>query len=153
MARSPQSLEERIHQTLRALPEQTAPVTLEQRVLAALARRAALPWWRRSYVQWPLAVQAAFLLISVATLGALIDLGMLAGRSEAVAALADAVTRRFEWVGVVRWLGSALAQAGGSVANAIPPLWIYAVLAVLAICYAALLSVGAVAYRAFLPRR
>jgi hypothetical protein len=38
-------LERLIHETLRELPARQAPSSLENRVLAELARRTALPWW------------------------------------------------------------------------------------------------------------
>ena len=53
-------MEARLGQALRALPERRAPATLESRVLDALARRAPLPWWRRSFGEWPTAARVAF---------------------------------------------------------------------------------------------
>lgn len=53
-------LERLLDRTLRGLPVRRAPATLESRVLAELARRAALPWWRRSFVHWPQAARAVF---------------------------------------------------------------------------------------------
>jgi hypothetical protein len=53
-------MEARLGQALRTLPERRAPATLESRVLDALARRAPLPWWRRSFGQWPAAARVAF---------------------------------------------------------------------------------------------
>jgi hypothetical protein len=53
-------MEARLGQALRALPERRAPATLESRVLDALARRIPLPWWRRSFGEWPAAARVAF---------------------------------------------------------------------------------------------
>jgi hypothetical protein len=53
-------LEARLGQALRRLPERRAPATLESRVLDALAGRAPLPWWRRSFAEWPAAARVAF---------------------------------------------------------------------------------------------
>jgi hypothetical protein len=53
-------MEARLGQALRALPGRRAPATLESRVLDALARRAPLPWWRRSFGEWPAAARVAF---------------------------------------------------------------------------------------------
>jgi hypothetical protein len=53
-------MEARLGQALRTLPERRAPATLESRVLDALARRVPLPWWRRSFVEWPAAARVAF---------------------------------------------------------------------------------------------
>ena len=53
-------MEARLGQALRRLPERRAPATLESRVLDALARRVPLPWWRRSFSEWPAAARVAF---------------------------------------------------------------------------------------------
>ena len=61
-----------IHRALRALPDRAAPASLEERVFAEIARRAALPWWRQSFARWPLAARAAFLVVSAAVAAAMI---------------------------------------------------------------------------------
>jgi hypothetical protein len=53
-------MEARLGRALRTLPERRAPATLESRVLDALARRVPLPWWRRSFGEWPAAARVAF---------------------------------------------------------------------------------------------
>jgi hypothetical protein len=53
-------MEARLGQALRMLPERRAPSTLESRVLDALALRTPLPWWRRSFGEWPAAARIAF---------------------------------------------------------------------------------------------
>ncbi len=57
--------EQPVHQLLRSLPERSAPTTLEARVLAAIAARAALPWWRRPVTQWPSLWRGLFLCVSL----------------------------------------------------------------------------------------
>jgi hypothetical protein len=56
MKLSPEQLEKLIHSNLRALPDRRAPRSLESRVHAAIETRAALPWWKQSFAQWPVAV-------------------------------------------------------------------------------------------------
>lgn len=53
-------MEVRVGQALRRLPERRAPKTLESRVLDALAQRVPLPWWRRSFADWPATARVAF---------------------------------------------------------------------------------------------
>ena len=53
-------MEARLGQALRTLPQRRAPATLESRVLDALARRAPVAWWRRSFAEWPAAARVAF---------------------------------------------------------------------------------------------
>jgi len=150
---SPEDLEKLIHKALRALPEQSAPQGLESRVFAELARRAALPWWRRSYLQWPLAVRVGFVILSAAACAALIGAWILIGRSGALAQVASQFGQDFQWLAVARSVGSSLLQAGAEIVRSVPPLWFYAALAALAACYATLAGVSAAAYRAFSPTR
>ena len=42
-------LEKYIDSVLRAQPDKRAPASLESNVLAAIAQRAARPWWQRSF--------------------------------------------------------------------------------------------------------
>jgi len=46
-------LAERAHRMLRQLPARRAPATLAPRVMAELARRAKLIWYRRPWTDWP----------------------------------------------------------------------------------------------------
>jgi hypothetical protein len=150
---SPDELEKRIHRTLRALPERQAPQSLENRVLAELSRRAALPWWRRSYLQWPLAMRAGFVVLSTAAGATLIWVMYGIRSSGELAEIAAHVSQHFQWLAIAQAVGASLIQAGGDLARAIPPLWLYTGLGVLAACYATLAGVGAAAYRAFFPTR
>jgi hypothetical protein len=54
-----QQLEERIDGELKALPELQAPPALAGRILSAVARRAAQPWYLQSWPAWPVPVQVA----------------------------------------------------------------------------------------------
>jgi hypothetical protein len=145
---SQEKLEQFVHHTLRALPPRRAPRSLEQRVLAELARRAALPWWRQSFGHWPQPAQAAFLLASLS--GAV---AVFLGTGWAMAGFDTAQFQGALAQPVAWWAG------GQSVFNAIsgffeimlrniPPLWLYGSLAFVATMYAALFGLGAAAYKA-----
>lgn len=64
-------LERLVHEALRALPPRRAPATLAPRVLAAIAARQRVPWYRRAWPDWPRACQAAFFAFAAAVVGAL----------------------------------------------------------------------------------
>jgi len=64
-------LEAEISRELKALPELAAPVALVNRVMAALEQRATVPWYRRSWQTWPVAMQAASLVVLLALFGGL----------------------------------------------------------------------------------
>jgi hypothetical protein len=58
-------LENPIHQLLHNLPDRPAPATLEARVMATIAARESLVWWKRPFMQWPAFWRGLFLVISV----------------------------------------------------------------------------------------
>lgn len=62
-------LEALIHAQLRQLPPCKAPATLAPRVLAAVADRAARPWWRQAWWHWPWAAKLAFVVTALAVAG------------------------------------------------------------------------------------
>ena len=66
-----QQLEERLDRELKELPELQAPPALAARILSAVSRRAARPWYRRSWQAWPVTLQAASLPILLAMFGGL----------------------------------------------------------------------------------
>jgi hypothetical protein len=145
----PEKLEQLIHRQLRALPDRSAPASVETRVLAELARRATLPWWRRSYTQWPAGLRYAFILLLAA--GAA---GILAFSSSPVTAQAlSGLALRFPWIAFLQAIASNLWESAGAVFDAIPPAWLYGGMAAIAVSYALLLGVGAAAYRAFFRPR
>jgi hypothetical protein len=134
---SDEVLERLLDRTLHELPLRRAPLTLESRVFGELERRAALPWWRRSFVHWPLLARAAFLVIC----GALVNLAFLGG------ATVVAGVRSLSWA---REIGGLLASAGNLAAllgRMAPPSWAYEAIAVCAVLYAVLFGLGAAVYR------
>jgi hypothetical protein len=53
-------LEKFIHAQLQKLPEREAPEAVVSNVLAAIARRKKLPWWKQSFTFWPRHIQKIF---------------------------------------------------------------------------------------------
>jgi hypothetical protein len=56
-------LETLVGRVLKETPVRRAPSSLESRVLREIGRRAALPWWRRSFSRWPRIARAGFTLV------------------------------------------------------------------------------------------
>lgn len=139
-------LEQLIDRTLRGQPPRRAPASLEARVLAQIERRAAQPWWRKSFAYWPMAARIAFMLGSLAVVRIAlraydwitlpIDSGSL------TAALPPEVT----WI---HSLGTAIV----SVVHYVPPAWVYGGLTIVAFMYAALFGLSATAYRTLYANR
>jgi hypothetical protein len=142
-----EKLERLIHRTLRDLPRRRAPGTLEARVLAELERRAALPWWHKSYAHWPVAVRVAFLVGTAAVAAGLVAALFSMMHVVNPAQLAAGATDRFAWLATTRGLLDAGASAAGAMWRSIPPLWLFGAFTFVAACYATLLGVGAAAYR------
>jgi len=65
------NLELEIDRQLKALPELQAPASLLPRVMANIASRPALPWYRQSWSQWPMSMRRGSLAALLSTFGAL----------------------------------------------------------------------------------
>jgi hypothetical protein len=133
-------LERVVDQALHQLPMRRAPLDLESRVLGELARRAAMPWWQRSFLQWPRA--ARVLLLGVCTvLGGL----TIVGGARIVVNLGPALRPAHELDRAVALLSTSK-DLIATLVGTIPTMWIYEGLALAAILYAALFALGAAAY-------
>jgi hypothetical protein len=151
MTPSPEShdkLERLIHRTLRDVPPRRAPHSLELRVLAEIERRAALPWWRRSFSHWPLAARAGFLVLCTALVKLALMLGswIMSGFDPAQFRLS--FTEQFAWMENAMAVVHAITGAFEVLFRNIPPLWLYGGLAFFATMYLALFGLGAAAYKA-----
>lgn len=147
---NPEELEKLIHRTLRSLPDRRAPRSLEQRVMAAIEARQALPWWRQSFAHWPQAAKAAFLLLGGVIAAILITLVFRTGvEVEAASPWTNAMNN----LSHVRLVFASLGEACAAIFRGIPPLWLYGGLAFVAVMYAALVGLGATAYRTLFNHR
>jgi hypothetical protein len=134
-------LERLVDQALGQLPMRRAPLDLESRVFGELARRAAMPWWQRSFLQWPRG--ACVLLLGVCTvLGAL----TIVGGARIVVNLGPALRPANELDRALALLSTSK-DLISTLVGTIPTMWIYEGLALAAVLYAALFALGAAAYR------
>jgi hypothetical protein len=138
-------LERLLSSTVRTLPARRAPHTLESRVLEVLARRAAQPWWRRSFSQWPTAARASF----VAACCALVGIALLEGSWMIVAirSLQQSSALSSAWLRQAAAVAGTVGNLSASLVQVIPPAWFYLGLAAAALLYAFLFGLGAAAYR------
>jgi hypothetical protein len=144
---NPDKLEKAIHETLRSLPNRKAPPALEARVLAELARRAALPWWHRSWVNWPPAVRWFFLFFSAGVCASMI-VGCVALLHRTPLGVMGRVLARPS--GILAALTTAIhATLGvaGELLNLVPRVWLYGGVATITLLYATVFLAGAAAYR------
>lgn len=148
-----EQFERLIHRTLRDLPPRNAPRSLERRVLAEIERRAALPWWRKSFAHWPGAARIAFIVLSAGLVVLILTLGvrMMAGFD--ATAFKDAFAQERTWLENGASVVRAITDFFDIMLRNIPPLWLYAVGAFLATMYFTLFGLGAAAYRVLHAQR
>jgi hypothetical protein len=153
MKHSPEDLEKFIHQTLRSLPARRAPHSLESRVRTAIEARSALPWWKQSFAQWPMAARVAFFIAS-AGLAKLAIMAVVWGMGGFDSQqFTNAFSTQFAWIQTVSAVFAGVGNFFGTLYRSIPPLWLYGGLAVVGILYAALFGLGAAAYRMLYANR
>ncbi|MEO7597532.1 MAG: hypothetical protein ABIV50_01270 [Opitutus sp.] len=147
MKQSPDELEKFVHEALRSLPDRKAPHSLELRVRAAIEARAAAPWWRQSFAEWPIVVRFAFVVVAVG----LVKLALLATVWATVGVestgVVTAVQSQFSWIDAIGGAIRGTGESFSAVLRSIPSLWLYGTLACVAGVYATLFSLGATAYR------
>jgi hypothetical protein len=138
-------LQRTLDRMLQELPLRRAPATLEARVFGELERRAALPWWRRSFGHWPMLARAVFIVICAA----LIRLAFVGGAAATVGVrtLHESGALAPSWLRDVAVLGAAAGNLVTLLARTVPPSWAYESVAVCAVLYAVLFGLGAAVYR------
>jgi hypothetical protein len=145
-------LEGVMNRALRSQPLRRAPATLNDRVMAELARRAALPWWSRGFGYWPLGARIALVL----ALGLLLWLVLAAtgGAAEGAGAAlrADVAGVLAGWSATLHALGSVAGELAGLVARAVPATWAYGIAAVIAALYVSFFGLGAATYKVLQAR-
>lgn len=146
---SEQNLERFVSAALRDLPARRAPRVLEQRVLAELARRAALPWWRQSFTHWPVAMRGVFLVASAALATALV--WALAGLD--TTRVIDAFAADFAWIATARGVAESIVNFGAMIVRGLSPVWLYGGAIAFIALYAALFGLGTAAYRTLYANR
>ncbi len=148
-----QRLERLVSSALRDLPPRRAPSSLEMRVQAEIARRAALPWWRKSFVSWPLPARAVFVIASLGLIKLAFDVFGWASSSVNTAPVKMAVASDLHWLQVAHSFLQTLNETFGAVLGTIPSLWLYGGIAVVIALYLALFGLGAAAYRTLYASR
>ena len=148
-----QRLERAVHRALREIPARPAPASLEQRVLAEISRRAALPWWRKSFVHWPVAARAVFIVLLAGVVKVVLMGGVWVMAGFDVAQFREAFGTPVGWMEAGFTVMRAIADFFEILFRNIPPLWLYGGAVALAASYAALFGLGAAAYKALRIQR
>lgn len=141
------NLERFVHRALHDLPARPAPSTLETRVQAEIARRAARPWWIKGFAHWPVAAQGAFAVAGVGLVPLVIMAIAWVTARVNVAQLKIVFAPELHWVSAAAHFGGTVATLVTDIIGSIPPLWLYGGAATIAALYIALFGLGAAAYR------
>jgi hypothetical protein len=145
-------LEAEIERELKTLRSLRAPLTLASRVMAAIEKRTALPWFLRAWPAWPIALRIASLGMMLALFG-----GLCFGAWELSNAGSNILPPKLGgWLSAIGALGdvvTVLLTAVGSVVRQLGPLFLLGYVAVLTFGYALCLGLGTLGMKVALARR
>jgi hypothetical protein len=146
-------LEAAVQKELKALPELRAPHSLQIRVMRAIEQRASLPWYRRSWQNWPPALQIPVLAGMLTAFAALCFAGWEVWQSPAFAEVSHKVARYLAGAGAVWNAASVLVSATGLALKQLGTGLVIACIAAIALGYAMCVGLGTVYLRLALARR
>lgn len=144
-------LEKLIAAGLQQQPVLRAPASLQSRVFAEIARRAALPWYHRSFRQWPMMMQGGFLITALATVVLARSVILWSHAAHAASELAAPVSGGITFLQSLGSAGSAMGSMFAAIASAllhrIPAFWLVVGIGVAFAMYALLAGIGVAVYR------
>jgi hypothetical protein len=132
-------------------PLRTAPTTLQARVMRELQLRAALPWWRRSFVNWTVSLQVLFVVAALLAAKLMLLIGDWASVhwvSSAVAATKSS--------SLVSGMGAMLTitrHVSEQLFDMVPISFVYGVVLVIAALYLVLFGIGVTTYKTLYAAR
>ncbi len=143
----------RVDRELKELGELPAPATLVSRVMRAVERRTARPWYQRPWQAWPAGLQWASLAALLAIVCGL-GLGAWSLAHGAIGAVdTPAVAHEFAGLGVIWRTLNVLAEAAVLSIRHLGPGFIMGCVAVVLMAYAACVSLGTFYVRLATARR
>jgi hypothetical protein len=143
---SQDDLEQWVARHTQALPLRRAPQTLSARVATELQRRAAMPWWRKSFLYWPFAARIAFVALCMGLANASVALLRWLSAERSVD-LSVVLSRPVTWTQRLIEAATNLQTFFELVVRHLPTAWLYGGLLTVIILYVTLLGIGAAAYR------
>lgn len=140
-------LEGLIDRAVRGLPARKAPAALEARVHAEIARRAARPWWRKSFAHWPSVAKLVFAVASLGVIQGLFVAVSWIGQGLSLGNVKAVFGPEIQMFGACGRLIATAFDIAGTLLGSIPTLWVYGGIAIVVSLYVALFGLGAAAYR------
>lgn len=144
-------LELLVDRLCRQQPLRRAPADLHERVMRQVQLRKVLPWWRQSFMNWPLMLQVAF--VATALVTAKLALSVSDWVSSFWVASASAATQSSSLVRDANTLFVVGNKVSAHVASAVPMSWFYVAIAVTAAIYLVLFGIGFTTYRTLYATR
>jgi len=140
-----ESLEKFVDHLCKEQPLRKAPSDLYQRVMREVQLRKALPWWRKSFLHWPLLMQVVFVLAALVT-------------AKLALVCTDWISENWFASSTVVKESSSLLQGADAVVTVsnnisshlthfIPTPWLYGAVAIVAVLYLVLFGVGVATYK------
>ena len=146
-------LEAVIRHELDALAELEAPPEIARRVMGVIEQRAALPWYRREWQTWPLALRAGSLAGLVATFACLCFGTAQLARFATLTPAAREVSGWFSLANAAWNAVNVLTNAMGLAFRSLGPAVLIGSAVLLLFCYAACLGLGTIYWRLAYARR
>jgi hypothetical protein len=144
-------LEKLIAAGLTQQPPLKAPASLQMRVFAEIARRAALPWYHRSFRHWPMVMQVGFVCTALATVVLARSVILWSHPVHAASELAAPVSGGLTFLQSLgsAWsaMGSMFGATGNALLHRIPGFWLVVGIGVAFAMYAMLAGIGVAVYR------
>jgi hypothetical protein len=141
--REQNDLEKFIHSQLQRLPEREAPETLVANVLAAIAARKKLPWWKQSFSHWPWPSQCVLFTALVSVLAGVL---YAVGRAAEIVPVPQISQHLSAYASIGRML-FALGEALVLAVSSLSAHWWLAIAFVFALLYGACLAAGFALFR------
>jgi hypothetical protein len=153
-ARQLEILERVIARVLQKQPPRPAPPSLEDRVMTAIAQRAAPTWWQKGFLRWPLSLRLSFLLASAGFVRA----GLWLNEQVAITLLgpgstnvASVVAPGIGWMRTATDVASGLSEVVRVVSVSFLQSWLSGGGMALLLAYAMLLGLGALGLKVLRP--
>lgn len=150
----PDPLERFVDRALREVPPRRAPAALEARVFAAIAARAALPWWHQPVLHWPMPYRVVVLVAAGLAAAVAIAAGvLLGGTGPARVDLGAWLESALPALGVLASAAGVIVSALDLVLREVAQPYLLGLFVVLGAAYAAFVTMGAGLYRHFVLGR
>lgn len=146
-------LEAETDRELKALPDIAAPATLVARVMAAIEKRAALPWFRRAWDTWPGPLQGVFLVALLALFGGMCYGGWEASHTATFGLAVHKISGWFSGLAAIYTAFNALAGAIVALIKQVNSTILLAIFCAAGLGYAIFLGLGTMYFRLAFAKR